>query len=1501
MPPPLKRHHHPSSAFWKRLALGAGAALLVWDLAAGLAAADTEPVSAAEPLNAQRLLPAIEGPECVELPVNVDGQVLWRCVARHELILQTAAGVLPVKMDLVGQPDVEAGDEIRLQGRGMAGQGCLDAALVDNDGLHGPTTRSGSVTLASGLHPIRAEWFNRTADFMFKVEYSGPNLPRQVVPDGVLFRTGPATNVSSAEPGLDYRCFQGGWELLPHWADWMPVKSGLVQNFDLGARVQDYEVGLQFNGYLRIDQPGDYTFWTTSDDGSRLFLEEAPLQIEKLGLAALPVGRQITPGQRLAPHEDCFWAQMSGMVTGEHLQADGDLEIEVTGETGATDLEMDAGGPPPELFSRIQATGLCRSTPWAKGGWIAGRLLSPRWVVVEQAPIAKSQPSTLNIAKLRDLAASGQRTAARLSLTGLVLTAASPQGIFALQDETGGVLVRRNPRDEPVAPGQRINLAGSGALAGDRLLISDGALVDNDLLHLRRERSGSMYLHAGRVPVHACWFNRTGAYVLEIYYQGPGVPRQKIPNAALVHAEMAAGTGAIRWAPGLHFASYHGDWQAMPSTAMLAPAAAGLADNFNADAGGPADKEALEFSGFLEIPRDGQYIFTVVSDDGGLLYVDEQIPQIQHLGSSPLPAPLAIVPRQLLEQKQNYRWAEAEGEINFAYNRDGSLFLELGSEYGPINVEVADGADGAPQLLLGSRASVRGFCRGGLTPGGQQMAANFLVPGIKQILMTKPAAAQWSRYPLRSIREALEQIGLPNDQTIVNVRGTVQPGAFPPRINDGSGSLAVETLQPWPTNLTGTVNVIGRLARFPSNLVLQCSLWRQDLPPGKPDSTKLPLLGTILQIKQLTREQAKLGYPIKIRGVITLVRGTGTGFILQDDTSAIDVWWPPHSSTSLPLVGDYWEVEGNTFAEFSPNIQISRATRLGPGIIPDPLHPAWDQLLNGSLDTRYVELQGIVTGVETNGITLFTRAGKIGVLLSPLPSEPLEHYKNAVLRIRGCVVPIRNEASYQVEVGHIRLSNVALSVEEPAPADLFATQLKHPSELLLFDARAGSLQRVRIAGQVLHVQGGMFFLQDGTNAVRVQPVNPTPVVAGDGVDVVGFPELGGPSPLLREAVVRRKGVAPLPEPRLLASDALFAAGQDGRLVALQARLIGMSGNRRERVLELQAGNREFAARVCDPAGLLDGVINGSRLELSGVYSELGGAEAADRGNATFELLLNSPGDVKVLARPPWWTLRRVLMFAGSLVVVILAGIFWIVSLKQQVRENAARLTIEVRRRERIQEQIMLDKERTRIARDMHDQLGTNVTQVGLLAELTRKDAGDRDQTTRHAGKISERAIELGRTLDEIVWAVNPKNDSLDKFCDYVAIHAQELFELTTVLCRVDLPPEMPAVSLSAELRHNLFLATKEALNNIVRHANAHEVWIRFQWVVATFEISIVDDGQGFLLTEEHSRRNGMQNMKKRLEDAAGHFTVTSRPGRGTQVTFAISLAPPPAESRVDGH
>src|SRR5208283_1005668 len=119
---------------------------------------------------------------------------------------------------------------------------------------------------------------------------------------------------------------------------------------------------------------------------------------------------------------------------------------------------------------------------------------------------------------------------------------------------------------------------------------------------------------------------------------------------------------------------------------------------------------------------------------------------------------------------------------------------------------------------------------------------------------------------------------------------------------------------------------------------------------------------------------------------------------------------------------------------------------------------------------------------------------------------------------------------------------------------------------------------------------------------------------------------------------------------------------------------------------------------------------------------------------------------------------------------------------RRVEKRSAQLEMEMRLRERLQRQNELEKERSRIARDMHDQLGANVTQVGLLAELTKKHIDNPDKIIANTDRISRTAFELGQSLDEIVWAVNPKNDSLNKFCDYMAVQAQELFQLTDILC-----------------------------------------------------------------------------------------------------------------------
>lgn len=212
-----------------------------------------------------------------------------------------------------------------------------------------------------------------------------------------------------------------------------------------------------------------------------------------------------------------------------------------------------------------------------------------------------------------------------------------------------------------------------------------------------------------------------------------------------------------------------------------------------------------------------------------------------------------------------------------------------------------------------------------------------------------------------------------------------------------------------------------------------------------------------------------------------------------------------------------------------------------------------------------------------------------------------------------------------------------------------------------------------------------------------------------------------------------------------------------------------------------------------------------------------------------------------------------------------------------------------RRLELLERQNAVERERTRIARDMHDQLGAALTRVGLLSELTRREAAVPQAVVAHASRIFETTEAVVKTLDEIVWTVNPKNDTLDKLADYLVHHAEEFFESTPVQCRFDVPVDLPGHPLTAEVRHNLFLAFKEALNNVLRHAGASDVWVRLAIHPNWLELTVKDNGRGFQPRPGASGGNGLLNMRRRLEDIHGTCALNSSPGQGTVLTFGVPL------------
>jgi hypothetical protein len=201
---------------------------------------------------------------------------------------------------------------------------------------------------------------------------------------------------------------------------------------------------------------------------------------------------------------------------------------------------------------------------------------------------------------------------------------------------------------------------------------------------------------------------------------------------------------------------------------------------------------------------------------------------------------------------------------------------------------------------------------------------------------------------------------------------------------------------------------------------------------------------------------------------------------------------------------------------------------LGAGRLPDPVAATWDALMAGSLDTQYVEIQGVVTAVGTNHLELLLREGKIRLGLFSREPGTLNRFENARIRVRGCLLMAWDRATHRVNLGEMNISGATITVEEEAPSDLFAAPARQAADLLLFDPDAGAFQRVKVAGQFLCARQDQCFMTDGTNGLRFQPRAAHTLQPGDLIEVVGFPELSGPSPLLREAVARKTGHAGLP-------------------------------------------------------------------------------------------------------------------------------------------------------------------------------------------------------------------------------------------------------------------------------------------------------------------------------------------------------------------------------------
>ena len=256
--------------------------------------------------------------------------------------------------------------------------------------------------------------------------------------------------------------------------------------------------------------------------------------------------------------------------------------------------------------------------------------------------------------------------------------------------------------------------------------------------------------------------------------------------------------------------------------------------------------------------------------------------------------------------------------------------------------------------------------------------------------------------------------------------------------------------------------------------------------------------------------------------------------------------------------------------------------------------------------------------------------------------------------------------------------------------------------------------------------------------------------------------------------------------------------------------------------------------------------------------------------------LTSPLKIEVL--PRFWERRAVQGLGVLLIMGLAAGTAGMIS---RIRYRQQLGILEMKQ--------ATDRERNRIAQDLHDELGGSLTEIVMLADLAEAPGAAPNPENNPVKQIQQRAETLVRNLDEIVWAVDSRHDSLSSLIEYLAGSAQDFLRAAGLRTRLDLPTGLSPTTLTPERRHGIYLAAKEALNNIVRHAQASEVFIQVHVQEGFFLMALEDNGRGFALESGAGFGNGLRNMRERLQHLGGTCVIQSRPGQGTRVEFKISL------------
>lgn len=468
----------------------------------------------------------------------------------------------------------------------------------------------------------------------------------------------------------------------------------------------------------------------------------------------------------------------------------------------------------------------------------------------------------------------------------------------------------------------------------------------------------------------------------------------------------------------------------------------------------------------------------------------------------------------------------------------------------------------------------------------------------------------------------------------------------------------------------------------------QFRLQAADVPGGE-------IITNAAAVRSLTPELASQRLPVRLQGVVTYIFNPKSCFV-QDQTAGIFVG----NGADVPALsaGDTVSLEGVTDpGEYAPLVKPSQVELTGHTNLPSPRRVTFADLMTGHEDSQWVEVVGLVrtTYSDSQGqqmLEIDLGGGRVTAFVPNLPQSNLVQLVDSTVRARGVCGTWFNKSRQLFGIRIMVPRWNEIEVVEPAGTDVFAQPAQPIGSLLRFTPHGPYGHRVKVVGTVVLQQPGhALFLEDEDHGLYVQTRQAGILNPGDQVEAVGFADTGEYTPVMQDAVWRKIGPGPEPRPVAVKPDEVLSGLQDSRLVSIEGILLDRTHSGLETALVLEQDGHYFSASLqsSNPAVSLASLEDRSRLQLTGVCRIEVGEEwrASPEWRAkSFNILLRSPADVRILMRPPWWNLRRLLWAVGILVAIVMASSFWAAALRRKVRQQTfiirQKLEIEARLKER---------------------------------------------------------------------------------------------------------------------------------------------------------------------------------------------------------------------------